>query len=108
MKPGDGIDPANYTGAGDSEYFKKQFQKQQKRNAKKAASEAQLQSNVKVALGVVVVAAAGLFLYSSDQFLLRLIRDRSPLCLSLSVLLCVYKIYLCVPVCLCPCVCVCV
>ena len=72
MKPGDGIDPANYTGAGDSDYFKKQFQKQQKRNAKKAASEAQLQSNAKVAMGVAALAAAGLFLYSSGQYLHRL------------------------------------
>eukprot|EP01043_Picozoa_sp_COSAG02_P033759 COSAG02_NODE_2322_length_9135_cov_14.916335_3_plen_123_part_00 len=68
MKPGEGIDPANYTGAGDAEYFKKQFQKQQKRNAKKAAAEAQVQNNAKIALAVAAVVAAGLFLYSSDQY----------------------------------------
>lgn len=68
MKPGEGIDPANYTGAGDSDYFKKQFQKQQKRNAKKAAAEAQIQNNAQIALGVAAVAAAGLVLNSSDKF----------------------------------------
>ncbi len=68
MKPGEGIDPANYTGAGDSDYFKQQFQKQQKRNAKKAAAEAKAENNGKIALGIVMLAAAGLFLYSSGQF----------------------------------------
>jgi hypothetical protein len=40
MKPGAGIDPSNYTGASDSEYFKKQFTKHQKESAKKAAKKA--------------------------------------------------------------------
>lgn len=69
MKPGEGIDPANYTGAGDSEYFKKQFQKQQKRNAKKADAGRQAHSSTKLALGgAVTVAAAGLFFYTSDNY----------------------------------------
>lgn len=34
-KPGQGIDPANYKGEHDADYFRKQFEKQNKKNAKK-------------------------------------------------------------------------
>jgi lysylphosphatidylglycerol synthetase-like protein (DUF2156 family) len=65
MKPGEGIDPANYTGAGDADYFKKQFQKQQKRNQKKAAAEAQAKDNATLALAAAAGVAVLLFFYSS-------------------------------------------